>query len=217
MQAVRALEYNGTRKASKENELHIQARLQNVRNKKNELKEKAREWDRRQADRLADITTQAAQHMQLPRVLEDATNTVRQHRAERVDAQVRAAALEEELRIVKQQQAEAEAARIASAGELEILKVWPGEWPCAPVHMQCCSLCTPVHQPCTRVLQCAAAPCSRDLHGCCCTCTQCSAVNACSPRGLRVMWAFECTLGLHPRACLMTERCSSRSAGALCC
>lgn len=131
MQAIRTLEISRNRRASQENEAHIQSRLQNVRRKKKELKERAQEWDKLQAEKLAEISCRASESILLPRVLEEATNTLQLHRAERVDAQVRAVALEEELRIVKGQQAESERARVSTGGELEILKV-----PCSP-----CTLC----------------------------------------------------------------------------
>lgn len=93
-----------------------------MRSKKKELKDRAQEWDRIQAERLSEISCRASEGVLLPRVLEEATNTLQLHRAERVDAQVRVVALEEELRIVKGQQGDAEHARVATAGELEILK-----------------------------------------------------------------------------------------------
>lgn len=94
-----------------------------MRARKTELKQQLRVWDAKQAQSLADVMTRASACVDLPKVLEDATNTVQRHRAERVDAQIRTVALEEELRIVKEQQSEAEHARMTSAGELEIVKV----------------------------------------------------------------------------------------------
>jgi hypothetical protein len=123
LQAIRALEFDRKKRASKENEAHIQARLQTIRRRRKELKERSQEWDRVQAEKLTGISRRVSKSFQLPRVLEEATNTLQQSRAERVNLQVRVVALEEELRIVKTQQSEAENARVVTAGELEILKV----------------------------------------------------------------------------------------------
>eukprot|EP00892_Ulva_mutabilis_P003498 jgi/Ulvmu1/151/UM001_0155.1 len=123
LQTVRALESDRNRRASKRNEEHIQARLQAVRARKQQLKQQLKEWDETRAQKLSDVMSCASARMDLPKVLEDATNTMQRHRAERVDAHIRTVALEEELKILKEQQSEAEHARMTAVGELEILKM----------------------------------------------------------------------------------------------
>lgn len=120
---MRTLESDRNKRASKANEEQIQARLHAIRTRKRELKQKYRDWETKHAQKLSEVMSRAFENVDVPKVLEDATNTVQKHRAERVDAQIRAVALEEELKIVKEQQSEAEHARMTSAGELEILKV----------------------------------------------------------------------------------------------
>lgn len=145
LQTVRALESDRNRRASRANEEQIQARLKAVRARKQKLKQQFREWDSKQAQKLSDVMSSASARIDLPKVLEDATNTVQRHRAERVDAQIRTVALEEELKILKEQQSEAEHARMSSAGELEILKVTQ------PI---CNFLTTDVTLPCHAVADC---------------------------------------------------------------
>lgn len=120
---MRSLESDRNKRASQANEEQIQSRLNAIRVRKRDLKQKIKAWDAEHAQKLAQIMYKANAGIDVPKVLEDATNTVQKHRAERVDAQIRAVALEEELKIVKEQQSEAEHARMTSAGELEILKV----------------------------------------------------------------------------------------------
>lgn len=120
---MRSLESDRNKRASQANEEQIQARLHAIRIRKRDLKQKFKAWDAEHSHKLTDIMSKAFTGIDIPKVLEDATNTVQKHRAERVDAQIRTVALEEELKIVKEQQSEAEHARMTSAGELEILKV----------------------------------------------------------------------------------------------
>lgn len=120
---MRSLESDHNKRASHANEEQIQARLHAIQSQKRELKQKYKDWDAAHARRLSEVMSTAISSSEIPKVLEDATNTVQKHRAERVGAQIRAVALQEELRLVKEQLSEAEHVHMKSTGELEMLKV----------------------------------------------------------------------------------------------